>query len=483
MKCLSNIVQAGVWAGIGIALAGIGGCNAPTVDRAAEVQRFQKELHQRADALDIKPGAVLSVQECEELALKNNLNLAVSRLALRLQDDQVRLAFAGFLPHGNAMYDFSRRSNSAAVSFAGQEMSMQDQTQQNLSIGATIPVLDYGITYYGWQIAKDQRVQQRLLLVRAGQELRRDVRIAYAKHAGSLRQVKLSQINVLAAEAVLKVGESMERESLATHAEVAILRAALAQTQVDLTVSQRKVEETRLGLMQLMSLPADKAIAIDEKLPELPTPPTAEALAGLEEHALLLRPEMQAQDLQRHISAYNVKREVAAFFPRIDANGSFNWGSNSLNANPAFFMYGFQIASALLDGGSQIWRYGLADKTRTVEEERTLLLSLGVMYDVNLRALILQRDRETIHALEVTEEARKKAFEEIVSLYKAGLETEAGTAKALAELNIQSLGVDKAQTDYLVTWYEFQDATLAEEPVPAAPQPIVAKQLEKGNVK
>jgi len=53
----------------------------------------------------------------------------------------------------------------------------------------------------------------------------------------------------------------------------------------------------------------------------------------------------------------------------------------------------------------------------------------------------------------------------------------------LAELNIQSLGVDKAQTDYLVTWYEFQDATLAEEPVPAAPQPIVAKQLEKGNVK
>jgi outer membrane protein TolC len=163
-------------------------------------------------------------------------------------------------------------------------------------------------------------------------------------------------------------------------------------------------------------------------------------------------------------------------------------------ANPAFFLYGFQVADSLLDGGSQIWRYGLAEKTRTVEEERTLLLSLAVMYDVNLRALMLQRDRETIRALQVTEDARKKAFDEILSLYKEGMETEAGTAKALAELNIQSLGVDKAQTDYLVTWYEFQDATLVEEsppPTPTAPptppapatQPVAGTGLEKGNVK
>ena len=488
MKPLIFVIRSGLLVGVALTLAGaMGGCNAPVVERGAEIQRFQTELRNRAELLDIKPGAQLSTKECENIALNNNLTLAVSRLALRLQDDQVRLALAGGMPHATAGYAYSRRSNSAAVSFAGQEMSMQDQTQQNFSLAATIPILDYGMTYYAWQIAKDQRTQQQLLLVRAGQELRRDVRIAYARHAGALRQVKLSVINVQAAEAILKVGESMERESLATHAEVAILRATLAETQVQLAVAQRKVEETRLGLMQLMSLPADRAMAIDEKLPDLPAPPAPEALADLEDHALLVRPELQVQDLQRHISANTVRREVAAFFPRIDANGSFNWGSNSFMANPAFFLYGFQVADSLLDGGSQIWRYGLAEKTRTVEEERTLLLSLVVMYDVNLRALILQRDRETIRALQVTEDARKKAFDEILSLYKEGMETEAGTAKALAELNIQSLGVDKAQTDYLVTWYEFEDATLAEEAAPPAPapttQPVAGTGLEKGNVK
>jgi outer membrane protein TolC len=496
MKKKSRMIRSGIFAAI--AAAGLAGCNAPKVERAAEVKRFQTTMQERSDSLKIVPGSMLSVGECEDIAFKNNLALAVQKLALRLSDDQVRLAFSGGLPHASAAYNYSNRSNSASVSFGSQTVSMQDKEQQSGSIAATIPILDYGISYYAWQIAKDQRAQQRLLLVRAGQELRRDVRIAYARHAGAQRQVKLSQINVLAADRILKVGETMEKQALATHAEVAVLRATQAQTQVDLAVSLRKVEETRLNLMQLMSLPPDTKIAIDDKLPDLPVPPTGEDVAALEEHALLVRPELQVQDIQRHITANAARQEFASFFPRIDANGSFNWTSNSTMVNPTFFLYGFQVASALLDGGSQIWRYGLAEKTRTVEEERTLLLSLGVMYDVNLRALQLQRDRQTIHALEVTEEARRKAFEEILSLYKAGLETEAGTAKALADLNIQSLGVDKAQTDYLVTWYEFQDATLAEVPLSlaattqpqatppetmpsTATQPVGATGLEKGN--
>jgi outer membrane protein TolC len=474
------------------AAVGLVGCNAPPVERAAEVQRFQIEIKNRAEGLKLVPGAMLSMKDCEEIAQKNNLSMAVTRLELRLQDDQVRLALSGALPHFSGSYNYSRRSNSSAMAFGGQNVEMQDRTTETASISATIPILDYGISYYAWQTARDTRAQQQLLLKRAEQELKRDVRIAYAKHASALRQVKLSQINVMAAEQVLKVGETMEREALANHADVAVLRATRASVQVELTVAQRKVEETRIQLLQLMSLTPETTFTVDEKLPELPAPPVGEVIGDLEEHALLARPELQVQDLQRHISANNVRREFAGFFPRIDANGSFNWSNSSMAVNPAFLLYGFTIADSLLDGGAQIWRFGLAEKTRTVEEERTLLLSLGVMYDVNLRALRLQRDRETIKALEETEKARKQAFDEILGLYKEGLETEAGTAQALANLNIQLLGVDRAQTDYVVTWYEFQDATLAEEPVnppatapttaPAATrQPVGGTQPEKGN--
>jgi outer membrane protein TolC len=494
-----------------IAVIGLASCNAPKVERTAEVRRFQEAMQERADALKMVPQGVLSVETCADIAIRNNLSLAVQTLALKLSDDQVRLAFSSGLPHFSGAYSYSDRNNSPDVrltmpaigttSATTSTFSMADRVQQAGIISATIPVLDYGISYYAWQNAKDQKAQQTLLLVRAAQQLKRDVRIAYAHHAGAIRQVKLSQVNAMAADRILQVGETMARESLATRAEVAILKATQAQTQVDLAAAQRKVEETRLDLMQLMSLPPDRAVAIDDKLPDLPVPPTKEQLSELEEHALLVRPELQVQDLQRHISANTARQEFAAFFPRIDANGSFNWSNSSSLVNPMFLAYGFQISSALLNGGSQIWQYSMAEKTLSVEEERTLLLSLGVMYDVNLRALRLQRDRETIKALQAQEDARQKAFDEILSLYKAGLETEAGTAKALADLSMQSFNVDKAQTDYLATWYEFQDATLADVPVAAttqpsatqpgaaqpstmpstATQPVAAPGLEKGN--
>jgi outer membrane protein TolC len=465
MRLLSFIAGAGMGAFLALA----GGCDAPAVDRAAELQRFKATIRERTGALALTPGEVLTSPRCEDIAQQNNLELAVRRLALRLQDDQVRMALSTGLPHANAGYLYSRRSNPALMGFGDQEISMEDRTQESFALTATVPVLDFGVTYYAWQIARDQRTQQQMLLERARQELRRDVRIAYARHAGALRQEKLAQVNVMAADRVLKVGETMAREALVTQAEVAILRAAMAQAQVELAVVQRKVAETRLELMKLMALPPDVTIAIDEKRPPLPEPPAGEVLAGLEEHALLVRPELRVQDLQRHISANNVRREVAAFFPHLDANGAFNWTSNSLMLNPTFFLYGFSVADSLLDGGVQLWRYGLADKTRTIEEERTLLLSLGILYDVDLRALRLQRDRQTIQALEANEQARQKALEEILSLYREGLETEAGTARALAELNRQTLGVDIAQTDYLETWYEFQAATLPEVPPPTVP--------------
>jgi len=84
------------------------------------------------------------------------------------------------------------------------------------------------------------------------------------------------------------------------------------------------------------------------------------------------------------------------------------------------------------------------------------------------------------------EQARRDALAQIISLYKEGLENEAGTAKALADLNVQSLSLDHAQTEYLATWYAFQTAALPDEPVPTtqpAPlttQPATSATTEKG---
>ena len=84
------------------------------------------------------------------------------------------------------------------------------------------------------------------------------------------------------------------------------------------------------------------------------------------------------------------------------------------------------MTHSLLDGGATLWHYDLAVKQADVEKARTLLISLGVLYEVELRALRVQQAHEIIQAARALEASRREALNRIISLYKEGLEDEAG---------------------------------------------------------
>jgi outer membrane protein TolC len=323
-----------------------------------------------------------------------------------------------------------------------------------------LPALDFGITYYSYRISQDRAHQQRLLVDRAEQLLRRDVRIAYARYAGTMRQEKLAAIAYQAAQQVLRVALSLERAQVTVPADTALVEAALAEANVELNRTRQKMHENRLKLAQFMSLPPGVEFTVIAEAPNLPLPPDAAQVASLADRALAVRPELAVQDLERHVSANGVRRAFAEFFPRIDLVGSFSWADTPGAVNPAFFTGGYQVAHSLLDGGATLVRYSMAKDTAQTENVRTLLLSLGVLYDVQLRALTVREDYEAIQAATKLEAARRAALKQILSMYLEGLEDEAGAARSLADLTIQSTVLDKAITDYQVAWYELEAAAL-----------------------
>ncbi|MFH1024892.1 MAG: TolC family protein [Planctomycetota bacterium] len=447
-------------------LAAAAGCNAPPVERGRAAGEFQSTLARRTDALRIDPAKPLSVAECETIALRNNLDLRVRQLALRLQDDNVRIALSGFLPRGQAQYLSTRRSNQSLVDFGGTIIEMEPQNLQAVSVQATLPIFDFGTTYYGWRMAADRRKQETLLSARAAQTLRRDVRVAYARLAGAIRQEKLARIAVEAARQVLAVAKSMEREGLTARADTALVEAALARAGLEWSLAGRRVEEGKLALLSLLSLPPGMPLAVAEDAPPLPPLPAPEMVAAWEDHALLVRPELAVQDLTRHMAASAVRQSLAGFFPRVDGLGSFNWSDVATAVNPSYFTFGFDIAHSLLDGGATIFRHAQAKKNLTVQEEQALLLSMAVLYEVDFRALALFRANDAVLAGEAGVAAQKTALDRVVSLYKEGLETEANTVKALAELNVQSFNADMARTEYLVAWHELEATVLFDSPLP-----------------
>ena len=457
-----------------LAAAFLAGCQVAPVDREGETSRFLAYMDQRAKDLAIDPAQPLSLARCEELAVSGSLDLRVRALALRLQDEQVRLALTTGTPSATALYSDTTRSNRNLMSAGGAVSEVSDRRQEQLGVQGVLPVLDFGLTYYSYQIALDRRRQEQFLLARAGQLLRRDVRVAYARHAGAVRQEQLATVAYQAAGQVLRVARSLEREKLTARADTALIEAALAQAALDLSLSRRQVEETRLALSQLMSLPPGVPFRIDDALGDLPGAPSSDQTAGYEDRALRTRPELAVQDLQRRVSASSVRREASAFFPRLDLTGGFNWSSASAAVNPAFFLGGFQVSHALLDGGATIFRYRLARKTEDLERERSLLVSLGILYEVDLRALRVRQAFETVTAAGALEKARRAGLDRVISLYKEGLEDEAGAARSLADLTIQSTALDRAQTEYLVAWHELEAAVLPEASIltaAAATQP------------
>jgi outer membrane protein TolC len=448
------ILGAAVW---------LSGCNAPRVSRSAEVQRLKEELSARAQSVTTRPSRILTMDECVDVALANSLDLSVRKLALSIQDESVRLALSGAMPKITAQYGESTRSNdSLQVNPDGSVARVGDRRHQAATVGATLPLLDWGLTYYSWQIARDQRAQEFLLFHRAVQNLRTSVRVAYARHAGAIRQQRLAALAMQAAGYVLRTARSLEAAQLTVRADTSLVEAAIAQANLELSLANQSVEQTRLILSQLMSLPPGTEFEIIEQLPNLPAPPEPGDVEAMAERALQARPELAVQDLEQHISANGVRRAAAEFFPRVDGLASYNWSGASNAVNSGFFSGGFAVTQSLLDGGASIWRYRIARKGQRVQEEQSLLAALGVLYDVQLRALQVRLNRETVIASEQFETARRAALDRIITLYREGLQDEAGAAQALADLSVQASSLDKALTDYQVAWYELENAVLPE---------------------
>ena len=464
---------------LALALLALAGCQTTTIQRADEVARFQTELAQRNVAAQLDPAVPLTLDRAVELALARSLALRVQQLRLGLHDEDVRLAMAGALPKASVAYSPSYRSNANLMAMGGgPPVKTSDQTMQNFSVQTVIPILDWGATFYAYQQAKDRRVQDELLLARARQTLTRDVRVAYARLAMCQRQEELARYGLHAARELLRQAQSLVRQGLLAPTALTEVEAGLAQAALPWTLYRRQAETARLALGQLLTLPPGAAFSVVTTLVPPPPLPSAATVLAWEDHALRERPELAVQDRERQIAAHAVRERFAAFLPRLDGQVGFNWSSLSLAVNPAYFQFGLLVTDSLLDGGRDWWKYRRAQKVTDVEAERTLLLSLGILYEVDFGVLRLYTAHDTVVARAAVVAAQTAALREIVSRYREGLETGSEAVRALATMCQARLDLDQAQTDYLLVSYDLAAATLADVSAPApAPPPSAAAAL------
>jgi multidrug efflux system outer membrane protein len=432
-------------------------CSAPPkICRDAEAGRLRTTMAERTDELGLGPDRVLTLAECEEIALRNNLDYRVRTLETQLADADVKEALTHLLPRASAEFTKTARSNDPAITGpAGGVGEFEDRKMERFRTGALIPIFDFGATQFAWEIAKDQRDQKRLTLERARQTLIRDVRVAYARLAGVLDEADLAASQVDAAREELRVARSLEREGLAAGADTAFVDASLARAELALTEVGRDVMLARTTLARTLSLPTWTEFRIVREPAAKPEPPTSkEAVLALEQIALLSRPELVSQDLERHIAASELRTRFAEFFPRLGGTVDYEWSSNSLLVNPSFVKGGIVVASSLLDSGATIIRYRKAQGQELVEQERALLVGMSVLYEVDFRILELARALDGIAAAEKVVAAQESLLKSVRSRHREGLESGAVLTRALAEWNVARRGLNDRRTESAAAWFE-----------------------------
>ena len=453
------------------------GCRTPEVKRPDETGRFQHEVKTRIDAAKLDPVVALTMDQCVELALTNNLDDRVRRLALDMQDEKVKLSLSGALPKVNAGWSENKRSNQALMTMGGgAPVETEDQRMRAVSVQAVLPVLDWGTTYFGWKIAGDRRSQERIMLERSRQLLERDVRTAYARQAAAQRQERLARVAVIGAQELVRVANSLEREGLGSHADTAEVASGLAQVVQSWTLLRRNVEQARLALARQLSLPPGQKFQIDDALPPLPPLPDVKELPAWEDRALAARPELFVQDLERRMAANAVRQALTNFIPHLDLTAGYNWSSFSQAVHPAYFNYGVNVTDSLLNGGQNWWNWKLAKKNVTVQQEQTLLLSLGILYEVDFTLIRLLAAHDAMTSRQTVVRARFESLKLVTSRFREGLESGSEAARSLANLYLARLELDRDQTDCQAAWYELAAAAPAAAGAakPPPPNPLPA---------
>lgn len=436
------------------------GCASERFARNAEIERFTKTVAARTAAADLRPGRVLTLAECETLALDNNLAYRVEVLAAKLADPEVGIALSRLLPRGDATLRFTTRSNEPLTEASpGQSFAFEDKTQETFHLSVILPIFDYGASYMAWRIAKDERTQSLLAILGARNALLRDVRSAYVRLDGAQREASLVRAEVDASLEELRAARALEREGFTTPADTAFVEAALARAERDLALAGRTTAVARSALCRTLSVPVWSEFGIagqDIGDPDVPT--SAEAVRALEDGALRRRPEPRSQDHARNIAAAKVHQATAELFPRLDGIFSFDWLSSSKLVNPSFVTAGATIGHALLDGGATLSRLERAEAGTAVEEERAILVAMGVVYDVDVRVLEMLRASDALAADRRVEAAAERLLDEVRGRHREGLAGGADLSRALADLHAARRQSSRTRTELRVAGIELRRA-------------------------
>jgi len=327
------------------------------------------------------------------LAIKNNKELKIKLLESALANRQLEKIKFEMLPSIATNAGYSASENYTATSSAtvtgdvagsmGTSYSTSRQRDVNTQdIGFTWNALDFGLSY----IRAGQNSNRYLI----AEEMERK-----AEH-NIVREVVKSYWNTLSADKLIRKYDPLLIEVDKALNDSQKIEELLLTNPMDALLYQKELLDIQRALQSQKQIFIDSRIQLGVLMGLLPNQkykvvPTNDPLTvldmnlkGMEEYALIHRPELIESHYEEIISVQETKASMASLMPGLNFNAAWTHSSNDYLMNKTNFEYGSTMGANLLN----IYLYPKIKKfnetnTEVIKEKR-LALSMAVLSQVHL---------------------------------------------------------------------------------------------------
>lgn len=432
-------------AGLGILICG--GCK--SFSEYQEERHNKAVLHfERAQYTNIDPNKVLSLNECFQLALKNNLDLKVFGIEEKVAEELRTSEMLGMLPELNVSNNLTHRDNTPAskskqldnygygtYSYA----QSQDRTINYLNVDLALSVLDFGLAFFNTQQAHDRMLLRQQRTRRAEQNLVLDTVRLYFQVAAAQRAVKITKDLLQNCKDRYKLIEKLGENGKITPFRAFDEVKRFVEMEKRLTNYIRSYENSCVELRSLMGLYPNAAIKVDDSILDKVPQFTFPDMALMEQIALMKRPELYEIDMQKHINVLECRKTIALMFPNARIFLDFTNSNNSFLYHSTWWELGIRAAYNLLKLPQHIARYQAYSAQVDAEEYRSYAQAIAVMAQVRMAHANLTATKE-----------RLDIDTRVNAAYRKNLEKAEGSkriASELSQLELDHMKLTTAETE------------------------------------
>ncbi len=427
--------QVGVWTVCIAGVVALTGCKTPEKYRKERAEYAVFHFEKARMNCELEEKRKLSLPECIQLALKNNLDLKVSELEVSMAKELRTAEMLGMLPELNVTNNLAHRTNTPASSSRQLDgdgygtysySTSQDRTVNYLNVDLALSVLDFGLAFFNTIQAEDRMQLRNKRTERAKQNLTLDVVRVYFQVAAAQRAKALTEDLLKKCRAHYGSLATLGREQKLTPFRAFDEARRFLEMEKRLTNYVRNYENACAELRSLMGYYPTGVIEVDDKV--LDKMPEFEKMIPettlMEQIALLQRPELYEIDMQKHINIVECYKTIAMMFPNARIFMDFNHSNNSFLYHSTWWELGIRAAYNLLKLPQHIARYQAYSAQVDAEEMRTYAQAIGIMAQVRMA-----------HANMIATRERLKLDDNALKIYKENLEWAKANKNITGELS------------------------------------------------